>query len=149
MCALDLLHVCVCAHARACVCVCVCETGCVSGESSLKFLIIGDMGGLPSWPYVTPVEVATAAEMAKIARQYSPDFILELGDNFYYDGVKNVEDKRFQVKRDMLVLVLNFVGVDVGAGCLRTRTCSIHRCVRTAYTCHSCFHVWGQTISVA
>nr|KAG5714028.1 hypothetical protein BaRGS_020356 [Batillaria attramentaria] len=35
--------------------------------------------------------------MAKIAERYSPEFIMELGDNFYYDGVKNVEDKRFKV----------------------------------------------------
>lgn len=55
------------------------------------------MGGLPVFPYSTPIEVGTADQMAKIAELYSPQFIMELGDNFYYDGVKNVEDKRFRV----------------------------------------------------
>ena len=64
---------------------------------SLKFLVIGDMGGLPTFPYTTPVEIGTAKEMAKVAKQYSPEFIMELGDNFYYDGVKNIEDSRFKV----------------------------------------------------
>ena len=76
---------------------CSLTAGCVAGDS-LRFLVIGDMGGLPTWPYATPVEVGTADEMAKVAKQYSVQFILELGDNFYYDGVKNVEDKRFEVK---------------------------------------------------
>jgi len=78
----------------------------VAGDS-LRFLVIGDMGGLPTWPYKTPVEVGTADEMAKVAKQYSVQFILELGDNFYYDGVKNVEDKRFEVN----IYIYNFCEV--------------------------------------
>ena len=80
--------------------------GCVRGDS-LRFLVIGDMGGLPVWPYSTFIEVGTADEMAKIAKQYSPQFILELGDNFYFDGVKNVEDKRFEVITLPLCLCLH------------------------------------------
>lgn len=72
---------------------------------SLRFLVIGDMGGLPTWPYTTFVEVGTAEEMGKIADLYSPQFVLELGDNFYYDGVKNVQDKRFEVRKYVFLLV--------------------------------------------
>ncbi|KAK7101235.1 hypothetical protein V1264_024050 [Littorina saxatilis] len=71
--------------------------GCALSQNSLRFLVIGDMGGLPVWPYTTPVEVGTGDEMAKIAKQYSPQFIMELGDNFYYDGVRNLQDKRFEM----------------------------------------------------
>ena len=65
---------------------------------SLRFLVIGDMGGLPFFPYTTRVEVGTAHEMAKIASQYNPQFIVEIGDNFYYSGVTDVNDRRFFVR---------------------------------------------------
>lgn len=64
---------------------------------SLRFLIIGDMGGVDYAPYSTYYERSTAAEMGKIADLYSPQFVMELGDNFYYDGVKDLNDLRFQV----------------------------------------------------
>ncbi|CAL1531088.1 unnamed protein product [Lymnaea stagnalis] len=63
---------------------------------SLRFLIIGDMGGVDYAPYSTYYERSTAAEMGKIADLYSPQFVMELGDNFYYDGVKDVNDIRFK-----------------------------------------------------
>lgn len=58
---------------------------------------MGDWGGLPYPPYVTPIEKATARMMAKTASQMGADFILALGDNFYYKGVSDVNDPRFQV----------------------------------------------------
>ncbi|CAG5128977.1 unnamed protein product, partial [Candidula unifasciata] len=63
---------------------------------SLRFLVIGDMGGLDIEPYSTYYQRCTAQEMGKIADVYMPQFILELGDNFYMKGVANVHDKRFQ-----------------------------------------------------
>ncbi|XP_067677469.1 tartrate-resistant acid phosphatase type 5-like [Haliotis asinina] len=74
---------------------CVCVTGSLAVES-LRFLVIGDMGGLPTYPYITPVELGTSQEMATIADKYGVSFIMELGDNFYYDGVTNVDDPRFK-----------------------------------------------------
>ncbi|XP_076440919.1 tartrate-resistant acid phosphatase type 5-like [Babylonia areolata] len=73
----------------------LCAGGCW-GLDSLRFLVIGDMGGLPTWPYRTPIEVGTANQMARISTLYNPHFIIELGDNFYFDGVTSVDDKRFQ-----------------------------------------------------
>ena len=64
---------------------------------SLRFLIIGDMGGLPIYPYYTYFERCTAEEMGKVADRYAPQYVLELGDNFYFDGVKNIDDARFKV----------------------------------------------------
>jgi len=62
---------------------------------SLRFFIVGDWGGLPTIPYTTYYERSTAFEMGKMAEAYGPKFIFALGDNFYYDGVKDVNDKRF------------------------------------------------------
>ncbi len=66
-------------------------------KSSIRFLVLGDWGGLPRPPYITPIEKATANMMAKTASQMGADFILALGDNFYYKGVTDVNDPRFQV----------------------------------------------------
>lgn len=66
-------------------------------RTSIKFLAVGDWGGVPYPPYITAVQKATAREMSKIAEQMGADFILALGDNFYYKGVDSVDSPRFKV----------------------------------------------------
>lgn len=66
-------------------------------RTSIKFLAVGDWGGLPYAPYVTAVQRATAREMGIVADQMGADFILALGDNFYYKGVDSVDSPRFKV----------------------------------------------------
>ena len=66
-------------------------------EDSLRFLALGDWGGLPFWPYATPLEKAVGEQMGRIAKTNKTSFTVALGDNFYFDGVKDVEDKRFFV----------------------------------------------------
>ncbi|CDQ85267.1 unnamed protein product [Oncorhynchus mykiss] len=65
-------------------------------QTSIRFLALGDWGGVPYPPYITPVEKATAWEMGKIAEQMGADFVLALGDNFYYSGVNSADSPRFQ-----------------------------------------------------
>lgn len=60
-------------------------------------MILGDWGGLPSFPYHTAIEVGVAKQMSTVAKKFGPQAILALGDNFYFDGVKNSDDKRFEV----------------------------------------------------
>lgn len=60
---------------------------------------MGDWGGLPYPPYITAVQKATAQEMSNVAEQMGADFILALGDNFYYKGVHNVDSPRFKVSQ--------------------------------------------------
>lgn len=71
------------------------HVGCMSMDS-LRFLVLGDWGGLPFYPYGTPIEFAVGYQMGSIARSYKTSFTLALGDNFYFEGVTDVEDKRFQ-----------------------------------------------------
>ncbi|XP_061579089.1 tartrate-resistant acid phosphatase type 5a [Cololabis saira] len=65
-------------------------------RTSIKFLAVGDWGGVPYPPYATAVQKATAREMSKVAEQMGADFVLALGDNFYYKGVNSVDSPRFQ-----------------------------------------------------
>lgn len=64
--------------------------------NSLRFLVMGDWGGLPLYPYTTPIESGTAKGMAALTATYGTQFNLALGDNFYFDGVTSVDDKRFK-----------------------------------------------------
>lgn len=63
----------------------------------LRFVAVGDWGGVPNAPFYTARETATAKEIAKTVQILGTDFILSLGDNFYFNGVQNANDKRFQV----------------------------------------------------
>ena len=69
----------------------------IENRTSIKFLAVGDWGGVPYPPYITAVQKATAREMSKIAEQMGADFVLALGDNFYYKGVDSVDSPRFKV----------------------------------------------------
>ncbi|NXC44590.1 PPA5 phosphatase, partial [Penelope pileata] len=63
---------------------------------AVQFLAVGDWGGVPDPPFATPREVATAAAMGRAATDPGADFVLALGDNFYYEGVRDEWDPRFQ-----------------------------------------------------
>ncbi|KAJ8040893.1 Tartrate-resistant acid phosphatase type 5 [Holothuria leucospilota] len=63
---------------------------------SLNFVMIGDIGGIEDPPYTTRDQLRTADALATIASSFRLDFIAELGDNFYHNGVSDVLDPRFQ-----------------------------------------------------
>ncbi|GFR23265.1 tartrate-resistant acid phosphatase type 5 [Trichonephila clavata] len=65
-------------------------------KSSLKFEVLADWGGIPIFPYKTFVELSVGREMATLASNLGVDAILALGDNFYLNGVENVNDIRFK-----------------------------------------------------
>jgi len=61
-----------------------------------QFMGLGDWGGDDKYPYYTQAQKTAAAGMAKIAASLDAQFVVAAGDNFYHQGVKNVEDQRFQ-----------------------------------------------------
>lgn len=63
----------------------------------LRFVAVGDWGGVPNAPFYTARETANAKEIARTTKILGTDFILSLGDNFYFTGVQDANDKRFQV----------------------------------------------------
>jgi len=62
----------------------------------LHFLVMGDWGGTDHSPWTHTAEVNTAKQMDKAAADLGAKFTLALGDNFYYHGVEDVDDTRFQ-----------------------------------------------------
>ncbi|XP_048395762.1 tartrate-resistant acid phosphatase type 5b [Stegostoma tigrinum] len=62
----------------------------------MRFIAFGDWGGLPDPPYATIVQKAIADEMGRVAQYTGTDFVINVGDNFYYHGVNDVNDFRFK-----------------------------------------------------
>uniref|UniRef100_A0A0R3RUM0 Tartrate-resistant acid phosphatase type 5 n=1 Tax=Elaeophora elaphi TaxID=1147741 RepID=A0A0R3RUM0_9BILA len=67
-------------------------------SDNLQFFLVGDTGGLPVYPYITYTQNLVAKRMAKIGDKGNIhiQFIVSVGDNIYFTGVKNEFDKRFQ-----------------------------------------------------
>lgn len=72
-------------------------THCAAPTPTLKFVAVGDWGGVPNAPFHTAREMANAKEIARTVQIMGADFIMSLGDNFYFTGVHDASDKRFQV----------------------------------------------------
>ncbi|XP_068720388.1 tartrate-resistant acid phosphatase type 5-like [Montipora capricornis] len=67
------------------------------GQSEeLRFLVLGDWGGMLFYPYTTYYERAVSKTLGKVAEEFGTQFTIGLGDNFYEFGVKNEDDPRFQ-----------------------------------------------------
>ena len=67
-----------------------------AAASSLKFMVVGDWGGQSDPPYYTEPEQDVAKQMGDIAASVGAQFTLSMGDNFYDNGVTDVDDPRFK-----------------------------------------------------
>ncbi len=72
---------------------------CQATNDSLNFFLLADWGGMRYWPYYTYAQKFVAATLAEMAPRLGTDFVLAVGDNFYYYGVTDVEDTRFNVSQ--------------------------------------------------
>jgi tartrate-resistant acid phosphatase type 5 len=66
-------------------------------DTYARFIAIGDWGGLPVFPYRTLVEENVALYMQLLSEKSQVHFNMALGDNFYFNGITDVNDKRFNV----------------------------------------------------
>ena len=73
---------------------CICRIQAEDG--TIRFLVLGDWGGKPKKPYYTKSEDDIAEQMGKVASGINANFTIVVGDNFYEDGVTDVDDPRFK-----------------------------------------------------
>ena len=75
--------------------------------SSLNFMVVGDWGGQDDPPYYTDPEQDVAKQMGDIAASMGAQFTLSMGDNFYDNGVIDVDDPRFKDTFEVRKLLVN------------------------------------------
>ena len=63
---------------------------------SFKWFVLGDWGGWPAPHYSSPIQKSVADSMGRTSRIHRPEYIVGLGDNFYYHGVENENDPMFE-----------------------------------------------------
>ncbi|KAF7639725.1 Metallophos domain-containing protein [Meloidogyne graminicola] len=92
---------------------CIGKKGCSFPKvKKLNFVLVGDIGGLPIYPYFSYAQKRVAEAIAKITNEQEEplNFVINVGDNFYFNGVNNLFDNRFedsfeQVYEDSKLLV--------------------------------------------
>ena len=75
--------------------------------SSLNFMVVGDWGGQDDPPYYTNPEQDVAKQMGDIAASMGAQFTLSMGDNFYDNGVTDVDDPCFKETFEVCKLLVN------------------------------------------
>jgi len=69
----------------------------INDTNTIRFLQIGDWGGVNREPYVSKHQNECAVGMDAVASNISAQFIIGSGDNFYNVGVNDVHDSRFDL----------------------------------------------------
>ena len=59
---------------------------------SFSWIVLGDWGGWPAPFYTTPIQLSVAESMTRTAKLYRPEYLVALGDNFYFWGVEDEND---------------------------------------------------------
>ena len=63
----------------------------ITPSGGLNFLVFGDWGRQGEQD-----QVEVAGQMARTAKAINPQFVISVGDNFYEDGVRSVDDPHWQ-----------------------------------------------------
>ncbi|VDM77038.1 unnamed protein product [Strongylus vulgaris] len=64
-------------------------------SDSLRLIVVGDTGGLPVYPYYSYAQKKVAKAMEVLAERKRLQYVISVGDNIYFTGVKNEHDPRF------------------------------------------------------
>lgn len=67
-----------------------------NGASSVNFMVVGDWGGQDDPPHYTDPEKDVATQMGEIVASMGAQFTLSMGDNFYDNGVTDVDNPHFK-----------------------------------------------------
>jgi hypothetical protein len=91
--------------------------GCASANAGTAFLSVGDWGGYSlGGAKITAVD-AVSATMAATASSSSAEFVLNVGDNFYYCGIQNTSDPQISAGASAAATTARVLGgVVVGWG---------------------------------
>ena len=60
------------------------------------FVVLGDWGGRPAPLYTSPLQVSSAVALMKYAKLYKPEYVVSIGDHFYFNGIESVQDRRWE-----------------------------------------------------
>jgi hypothetical protein len=80
--------------AALCVLLCAHLVACEKGN--FAFMTVGDWGGVDLGGYHATNAIATAAAMGQLGTTWNASFIVNVGDNFYYNGVTSTTDKQWK-----------------------------------------------------
>jgi len=69
-----------------------------NSKKAIHFIVFTSslLPGLPVYPYYSYAQTKVARALAKAARRQPPNFVLNVGDNFYFNGVSDIFDTRFE-----------------------------------------------------
>ena len=65
-------------------------------KSIFSWTVLGDWGGWPAPQFTSPIQLSVADSMKRVSRLNPPEYIIGLGDNFYFHGVEDDEDEMWE-----------------------------------------------------
>ena len=83
-------------------------------------MVLGDWGGWPAPHYSSPIQKSVADSMGRTSRLHRPEYIVGLGDNFYYHGVEDENDPMFENTFENIYTGPRFSSIQAQEACLYT-----------------------------
>uniref|UniRef100_A0A0K0EFI5 Tartrate-resistant acid phosphatase type 5 n=1 Tax=Strongyloides stercoralis TaxID=6248 RepID=A0A0K0EFI5_STRER len=75
---------------------CTGDHSCTINDDTLRFFLIGDIGGDPIYPYSSYAQRKVANAMNEFCIDKNYTFVINTGDNIYFNGVEHIFDTRFE-----------------------------------------------------
>ncbi|CBY11569.1 unnamed protein product [Oikopleura dioica] len=65
-------------------------------SEKFNFIVLGDWGGLPPPTYTSDLQLNGAKALMEYAKINPPEYVISIGDHFYYNGVETVRDRAWE-----------------------------------------------------